>query len=255
MGAVRGLGTDVVREGIDHLLFVVALVLPVGLVARGRGVRDPAPTVVGATRRAAVLLGVFIAANSVVLWVLGLAGIGGSADVVGSLVAGSLLVMAGYAVWRFTSRELFVVGALGVVQGVGFAHAFVEGRLDRIDTPLALLAFNVGIEVAVVVIAALVFPLLLLLRRTALAPLALYGGSAVISAFAVAWLIERVGNTDLNIERIANPLRVWPRNLWLMLFAWALAGALYAWTNRRGSLRALEGDDAVSPEDRQLVTS
>ena len=255
MGAVRGLGTDVVREGIDHLLFVVALLLPVALVALGSTVRGPAPSVAAATRRASVLLGVFIAANSVVLWVLGLAGLEWPTDLVGSLVAGSLLVMAGYAVWRFTSRELLVVAVLGAVQGVGFAHAFVEGRLDRIDTPLALIAFNVGIEVGVVVIALLVFPVLLLLRRTALAAVALYGGAAMISAYALAWLVERVGGADLNVERVANPFRVWPRNLWLMLLAWALAGALYAWTARRGALRTVAGSGTESSEDRELVAS
>lgn len=252
--AVRGLGTDQVRTAIDHLLFVVALLLPVALVTRGGSVHGPAPTVTAAIRRAARLLGVFIAANSVVLWVFGVAAVDLSSDLVGALVAGSLLMMAVYALWRFSPRELLVVGGLGAIQGIGFAHAFVDGRLDRIDTPLALLAFNIGIEVGVVMVAVLVYPLLLLLRRTALASITLYGVAGAISAYAVAWLIERVAGADLDIERFANPMRVWPRNLWLMLLAWVSAGALAAWTAHRGAMRPLaERHDSTTSDDREKV--
>lgn len=257
MTAVRGLGTDEVRVGIDHLLFVVALLLPAGLVAAGASIRDPSPTVAEAGRRAVRLLAVFVASHSAVLWVMGLGAIELSGQLVGSLVAASLLAMAVFAAWRFTSRELLVVGVLGILQGLGLGHAFVERGLDGYDVP-ALVAFNLGIEVGVIVIAALVFPLLLILRRTVLAAVALYGGALVIGAYASAWLIERVGDTDLDVERYANPFRVWPRNLWLMLVVWAAAGALYSWSTQRGHLRPLAGETGatdVSTDHREVLSS
>ncbi len=255
IGAARGLGTDVLRDGIDHLLFVVALLLPVALASTGGRPLGPAPTVAGATRRAAVLLGVFIATSSVVLWVLGLAAVDWSSDLVGALVAGSLLVMAAYAVVRFTSRERLVVGVLGAVQGIGYAHAYVDVRLDRIERPLALLAFNLGTVVGIVTIAVLVFPVLLLLRRTALAGVALYGLAGALCLYAVAWLIERIGGADLPVERVATPLSVWPRNLWFVALAWMAAGALVAWTAQRGALRPVEGHDTTSDDDLPAVLS
>ncbi len=242
MRAVRGLGTDAVRTGIDHVLFVIALALPVGLVAAGRSVTDAAPTVTTAVRRLAGLLGVFALAHSATLWLQGL----GVTDVpdrlVGSLVAASLLVMAVYAVWRFTRREHLVVAALGLAQGLGFGMLFVDDHLDRSRPVLSLIAYNVGIEVAVLIITGLVFPVLLLLRRTAAAAFVLYGGAIVLSAYATAWLVERVGDSDLAIERVANPVRVWPRNLWLMLFVIAASGGFYWWTRSRSRLRPLASD-------------
>ncbi len=255
IGAARGLGTDVLREGTDHLLFVVALLLPTALASTAGGPLGPAPTVAGATRRALVLLGVLIVTSSVVLWVLGLAAADWSSDVVGALVAGSLLVMAAYAVVRFTTRERLVVGVLGAVQGVGYAHAYVDVRLDRIETPLALLAFNLGTLVGIVTIAVLVFPVLLLLRRTALAGVALYGLAGALCLYAVAWLVERIGDADLPVERVATPLSIWPRNFWFVALAWVAAGALAAWTARRSSLRPIEGDASNSDDDLPVVMS
>ncbi|MEO1063647.1 MAG: HupE/UreJ family protein [Actinomycetota bacterium] len=255
IGAARGLGTDVLRDHPDHLLFVVALLLPAALAPGAGRPLGPAPTAVDATRRAAALLGVFIATSSLALWALGLAGADWSDDLVGALVAGSLLVLALYAIVRVTSRERLVVGALGAVQGVGFAHAYLAVRLDRVDNPLTLLAFNLGTIVGIVTIAVLVFPVLVLLRRTALAGVALYGFAGAISLYAVAWLIERIGGADLPVERVATPLTVWPRNLWLTFLAWAAAGGLFAWTARRDALRPLEGDDTTSDDERPAVLS
>lgn len=255
MRAVRGLGTDAVRTGIDHLLFVVALVAPVALVARGGHVRGAAPTVSAATRRAATLLLASAVAHSLLLWTLVVAGVDASTDAGGVLVAASVGAMAVYGVWRFTERELVVVVALSAVQGIGFAGDAARLRLDHIDTPLALIAFNIGIEVGVVVVALLVFPLLLALRRTRAAAVALYGVTTVICSYSAAWLIERTGLADIDVARVANPLRVWPRNLWLMLLALAGAGALSAWTARRGELRPVETHREVPTEDRELVAS
>lgn len=250
IGAARGLGTDLIRDGVDHLLFVVALLAPVALAPAVDRRSGRAPTALDATRRALTLLAIAIVTSSIVLWVLGLAEIDWSPDLLGTLVAGSLLVMAVYAVWRFTTHERLVVALLAAVQGIGFAQAHSDVRLDRLETPLTLLAFNLGTIVGIVMVAVLVFPLLLLLRRLAAAGTILTGLAGVISLYAVAWLIERVGGVDLPIERIATPLSVWPRNLGLMLLAWALAGALVAWAARRDALRPVEGR-AGDPDDEQ----
>jgi hypothetical protein len=247
ISAARGLGTDAVRTGIDQLLFVVALVLPVGLVARGRSVSDPAPTMPAVARRLARLLGISIVAHSSTLWLVGLGVIELSARTTSILVALALLALAVYAVLRFGGRrEDVVVGVLSLVQGLGLGLAFTATQLDRYDTLLPLVSFNLGVEVAVLVIAALTLAVTLPVRRTALAPIALYGIAVVIAGYSIGWLIERVGDTSISMEQVANPLRVWPRNLWVVILIAILGGAVYWWTASRGRLRPL---DAPSPDD------
>ena len=257
MAGVRGLGTDAVRAGIDHLLFVVALLLPVGLLVAGGRVTDPAPTVESVVRRAAGVLGVYAAAHSITLWVIGLGGLSLPDRLVTSLVAASLLVAALYAVVPFTSRHLALVATLGVVQGLGFGLQFNALDLDRRQPVQSLLAFNVGIAVAVLVISTLVLALLLVLRRTVAAAAVLYGGAAMTAAYAVAWLVERIGDSDLDIERVANPWRVWPRNFWIALVIIGVAAGLYSWSASRGKLRPVNRtvDHHETDDETQLVSS
>ena len=259
IGGARGLGTDAVRTGIDQLLFVVALVMPIGLVARGRSVSDPAPTLTAVARRLVRLLVVSIVAHSTTLWLVGLGVIDLSARLTSILVAVALLAMALYAAWRFGGRhEDIVVGGLSLLQGLGLGLAFTATRLDRYDSVLPLFAFNLGVEVAVLVITALVLAVVLPLRRTALAPVVLYGGAIAIAGYAIGWLIERIGDTSISMEKIANPLRVWPRNLWIVVGVALTMGALYWWTASRGRLRPIDGqpsgdDTSPAPRTGELV--
>ena len=254
MGAVRALGTDTMRTSTDQILFVVALVVPIGLVARGRTVSDPAPTLPAVARRLTRLLVISIVAHSATLWLVGFGVIDLSARLTSILVAVALLALAFYAVVRFGGRhEDVVVAVLGLVQGLGLGLAFTSTHLDRYDTLLPLLAFNLGVEVAVLVIAAMVLAITLPLRRTALAPIVLYGAAIAIAGYAIGWLYERIGDTSISMEKIANPLRVWPRNLWIVIAVALAGGAVYWWTASRGRLRPVDGqpsDDDSSPAPR-----
>lgn len=252
--AARGLGTDAVRTGIDQLLFVVALVVPIGLVARGRTVSDPAPTMPAVARRLARLLGISIVAHSTTLWLVGLGVIDLSTRTTSILVALALLALAVYAVVRFGGRrEDVVVAVLSLVQGLGLGLAFTATGLDRFDTLLPLWSFNLGVVIAVLIVAALTLAVTLPVRRTALAPIALYGTAAAIAGYAIGWLIERIGDTSISMEKVANPLRVWPRNLWIVIVVAILGGAVHWWTASRGRLRPLDvphSDDDSSPVHR-----
>jgi len=217
-------------------------------------VSDPAPTLSAVGRRLARLLVISIVAHSTTLWLVGIGVIDFSARLTSILVALALLAMAIYAAWRFGARhEEIVVGGLSLLQGLGLGVAFTVTRLDRYDTVLPLFAFNLGVEIAVLVITALVLAVILPLRRTALAPIALYGAAIAIAGYAIGWLIERIGDRSIRMYEIANPLSVWPRNLWVMVGVVLVAGAVYWWSASRGHLRPLDGQpagDDASPAPR-----
>lgn len=256
----RGVGSDAVRTNIDQILFVVALVLPVGLVLRGSTVFGRAPSLAEAARRLVALLGVTIAAHSLTLWIVGLGIVDLTARTTSILVATALLVLAVFSMWPPARRhELTVVGILGLAQGLGLGTAFLASDLDRFDGVMPLVAFQFGVEIAIAIVAALTMAVLLPLRRTVLAPIVLYGTALVLCGYAIGWLIERVGDTSIDMEEVANPLRVWPRNLWIVAGVVVAAGALYGWTASRGRLRPTAEPPAVSdPEttarDESLVS-
>jgi HupE / UreJ protein len=248
VAAVRGLGTDAVREGIVHLLFIVAMVLPVALVATGHRVTGGAPSVATSMRRLGRVFVAYAASHSAVLWLIGLTALDPAARVVGTLVALSLLAVAVHAVVGRADHEVAVIAALAAVQGLGFGFTFLERQLDRSSQLLSLIGFNLGIEVAAVIVVALVVPLLLLIRRTVVAAPALYGGAVAIGAYAVGLTIEQLADVDLGTDRVGNPLRVWPRNLWIMVAATIAAALVAWWAASRGRLRPLvAGAETAAP--------
>ena len=178
------LGIDHILSGFDHLAFVLALLLIVS------GARRLLITVTSFTLAHSITLA---AATLGVLWVPG--------PPVEAVIALSILFLAGELVKverglpSLTARNPWIVAfAFGLLHGFGFAGALGEIGLPQNEIALALLMFNVGVELGqlLFIAAALaVIWLLMKLRRdwplwVRQAPAYGIGG---VSAF---WLIERV---------------------------------------------------------------
>ncbi|MEM9608971.1 MAG: HupE/UreJ family protein [Actinomycetota bacterium] len=253
--AARGIGTEAVRDRADLMLFVVAVLVPVALVSSGGRPAGPAPRAGAAIRRALQLLAVLILSSSVVTWVFGLGGVDWSDDLVRSLVAASLLVLAVVSLRPLPRFGGLVVGALGAVQGIAYADAYLGAHLDRVDNPLTLLGFTIGTSLALAAIAVLVFPVLLVVGRVDAAPKPLYGLAAVIAVYGLVWLVEAATPIGLASNWITAPIEVWPRNLIVLLLVWMPAAGWYVWASGRGALRPVEGGQPASEVERSVVTS
>jgi hydrogenase/urease accessory protein HupE len=176
------LGGEHLLLGLDHLLFVLALVVGAS------GLRD---VVLAAST--------FTAAHSVTLVLAALGVVGVPAGVVEPLIALSITAVAvlHLALRRRVGESagrlwLPVVFGFGLLHGLGFAGALgIEERWSW-DLLWALLAFNVGIEVAQVALMALVFPPLILLRRTPLGERASVAGGVTIAAVGLMWFFQRL---------------------------------------------------------------
>jgi hydrogenase/urease accessory protein HupE len=178
------LGIDHILSGFDHLLFVLALML-----------------IVSGWQRLLITVTAFTLAHSVTLAAatLGLVSVPGPP--VEATIALSILFLASELVRvnrgeaSMTARNPWVVAlAFGLLHGFGFAGALAETGLPQNDIPLALLMFNIGVELGQLLFIAAVVTIVLLLRRlrsewpvwARLAPAYCIGGMAAF------WLIERV---------------------------------------------------------------
>ncbi|MFF1877158.1 HupE/UreJ family protein [Leifsonia sp. NPDC058230] len=193
------LGAEHLLTGIDHILFLLAL------IAGSRRLRE---VVLAATA--------FTIAHSVTFILAATGLISASARIVEPTIALSIAIVAAWHLWRLWRRggaaneldassgplgldragwlRLAVVFLFGLVHGLGFASAL------GIDEPWSwtllwsLLVFNLGIEVVQLTIIALVFPLLILLRRRA-PRLGLWATGALavsVSAAGLIWFVQRV---------------------------------------------------------------
>lgn len=190
---------DYLREGVwhiwiglDHALFLLALLLPAVLVYENQQWR-------GATRPRSVLIEVlavvtaFTVAHSITLSLAVFGWLRVPGTLVEALIALSVLLAALNNLrpvvlrWRWAAAFGF-----GLVHGFGFAPVLVEPGLPQALRALALFAFNLGVELGQIAIVALAVPLAYLARDTRFyrGPLRV-AGSLVVAALASLWLLQR----------------------------------------------------------------
>lgn len=149
------LGVAHILRGIDHLMFVFALILLV---------RD--------RRRLIGAVTAFTVAHSISLAAAALGWIVVPAPPTEAVVALSIMFLATELLRpaarppSLTQRFPWVVAfAFGLLHGLGFARALLEVGLPEGEVPLALFAFNLGVEAGQLLFIALVLVVGALLRR------------------------------------------------------------------------------------------
>ena len=180
------LGVEHILGGVDHLLFVLALLL----IVRG-------------AKRIFLTITAFTVAHSITLAAATLGWVHVPAPPVEAMIALSIVFVASEVVHGLqgrpgiTARAPWIVAfSFGLLHGFGFAGALAEVGLPQQAIPLALFTFNVGVEIG-----QLIFVLLALAARALLARLPLprrpwmdYAIPYAIGAVAMFWAIERVGS-------------------------------------------------------------
>lgn len=179
--------------GFDHILFLLALLLPAVLVYRP-------PQWQGTARFGSALSQVvkvvtaFTVAHSITLSLAALGWVSLPSRVVESAIAASV-VLAALNNLRGTAdnRRWPMAFAFGLVHGFGFASVLADLGLPQNALAVALVGFNVGVELGQLAIVAVFLPLAFALRHTRFYRLAVFkAGSLLIAALALWWLVERV---------------------------------------------------------------
>ncbi|MCP3102305.1 HupE/UreJ family protein [Myxococcus sp. K15C18031901] len=192
-GMVRS-GVEHIWAGLDHLLFLLALLLPSVLTrAPGKG-WEPVARFGPALRDVVKVVSAFTVAHSLTLSAASLGWVSLPSRWVESAIAASVILAAVNNVvpWLRGTRwtAAFV---LGLLHGFGFASVLADVGLPTRGLVAALLGFNVGVELGQLVCVAAFLPVAYAFRRAALYRRAvLVGGSAVIGLIACVWLAERV---------------------------------------------------------------
>jgi hypothetical protein len=190
--AAVALGMDHIAEGHDHLLFLIALLLPAPLLAIGGLWRGEQP-VRAALWQLTKIVTAFTIGHSLTLIGAALFAWRLPAQPVEIGIALSILVSAIHA-WRpiFPGREPIVAAGFGLIHGLAFATVVASFGLDLEEKAMAILGFNLGIELVQLLVILAVMPSLLMLSRTRFYPILRASGAAVAGLAAIAWLIERV---------------------------------------------------------------
>lgn len=177
------LGVEHILGGFDHLLFVLGLLL-----------------IVRSTMLLVKTITAFTLAHSVTLGMASLGFVSVPQTPVEAVIALSILFLATELSKQLrgeiglTAREPWLVAlCFGLLHGFGFAGALTEIGLPQTDIPLALLFFNVGVELGQLIFVAVVLVILSLLRKLSVRwprwanQVPAYG----IGTLAAFWFIQR----------------------------------------------------------------
>ncbi|MGB0127692.1 MAG: HupE/UreJ family protein [Rhodocyclaceae bacterium] len=178
--------------GFDHILFLLALLLPAVLIWSERH-WQPAAHVRSALWEVLRVVTAFTVAHSITLSLAALGVVSLPSRWVESAIAASVVLAALNNIFPVVlSRRWLIAFVFGLIHGFGFASVLADLGLPRGALLLALVAFNLGVEIGQLAIVAAFLPLAWLLRRSRFyRRLILAGGSAAVMALATLWLVER----------------------------------------------------------------
>jgi len=181
------LGVEHILLGLDHLLFVFGLIL-----------------LITGFKRLLISVTAFTVAHSITLIASSLNWISIPINPVEAVIALSILFLANEIAFknqnqhkeRLTQQQSWsVVFIFGLLHGFGFAGALSSIGLPEDEIPIALLSFNLGVEVGQVSFVCMVVLLLQLISKTELRLISEKIASYVVGITASVWLFERIFQT------------------------------------------------------------
>lgn len=176
--------------GLDHILFLLVLMLPATLGKRNRtqqnGVRQPLLELAG-------IVTAFTVAHSITLALAALGIVQLPIAWVEAVIALSIAVAAINVMWPILGEKTWKLAfGFGLIHGFGFASVLGDLTSGLSQTVLALAGFNLGVELGQLGLLVVLFPLLYLWGKTKH-----YGRAAVplmliaVGAISLYWVAER----------------------------------------------------------------
>jgi hypothetical protein len=188
--------------GFDHILFLLSLLLP-AVLTRKDGRWEAVGAFAPAFWDVFKIVTAFTVAHSITLSLATLGVVTLPSRLVESAIALSVVAAALNNLRPVVYGRRWVVAfVFGLVHGFGFASVLMDLGLPQGALVLALVGFNLGVEVGQLALVAAFLPLAFLLRETMFYRRILVGvGSALIAVIAALWLVER----SLDLKLVAAP--------------------------------------------------
>lgn len=171
------MGLEHILGGIDHLLFLVAL------LALARGVWQTVTIVTG-----------FTVAHSITLSLAVLGVIDVPSRIVEPLIAASIVWVAleNLLAPAGIGRRWLIAAIFGLIHGLGFASALTELDLSRQALVRALVGFNVGVELGQLAFVIVFLPLLSWASRPDRLPRLPQVLSVLVAVIGAVWFVQRI---------------------------------------------------------------
>lgn len=178
--------------GFDHILFLLSLLLPAVLVRRAKH-WEPAPSLKGSLLEVLKVVTAFTLAHSITLSLAVLGVVSLPSRFVESTIAASVVFAALNNLRGTIEKRRWVMAfVFGLIHGFGFASALADLGLPTQALALALVGFNLGVELGQMAIVIAFVPLAFWLRTTRFYRVGvLMVGSVLVALIAAYWFVQR----------------------------------------------------------------
>jgi hypothetical protein len=172
-----GLGVEHIIGGIDHLLFLLALL-----------------ALATSLWQTVKIVTAFTVAHSITLSLAALGMVDVPSSIVEPLIAASIVWVAveNLVAPAGAYRRWLIAGGFGLIHGLGFASALAALGLSREVLVRALIGFNIGVELGQLVFVAVVMPPLVWLSRPGRLPRLPQILSVIVALVGAVWLAQRL---------------------------------------------------------------
>ncbi len=179
-------------SGIDHLLFLLSLLLPAVLIRREQrwqAVPQAVPALVSILK----VVTAFTLAHSITLSLAAFDVIRLPSRLTESVIAGSIIIGALNNVFPLVTESRWRIAfAFGLLHGFGFAAVLSDMGLPRGARLLSLVAFNLGVEAGQLAVVLAIMPIAYGLRASRFYQRAVMPwGSTAIAGLALVWFVQR----------------------------------------------------------------
>lgn len=189
--------TTMAREGVwhiwigfDHILFLLALLLPAGL--RAARARDEQTGWAPMLKDVLTLVTAFTVAHSITLSLAALKIVSLPPSLIETTIALSIVVAGLRLRYAIARPVAWIAFGFGLIHGFGFANVLADMQLPSGSLALSLFAFNFGVELGQCAIVLLALPLIKYAQQhrfyeQTFVPVA----ALLIAAVGIAWSVER----------------------------------------------------------------
>jgi hypothetical protein len=179
-------------SGIDHLLFLLSLLLPAVLIRREQR-WQAVPQAVPALFNILKVVTAFTLAHSITLSLAAFDVIRLPSRLTESVIAGSIIIGALNNVFPLVTEARWRIAfAFGLLHGFGFAAVLSDMGLPRGARLLSLVAFNLGVEAGQLAVVLAIMPIAYGLRASRFYQRAVMPwGSSAIAGLALVWFVQR----------------------------------------------------------------
>jgi HupE/UreJ protein len=179
-------------SGIDHLLFLLSLLLP-AVLRRRENHWEAVPLAKPAFINILKVVTAFTVAHSVTLSLAAFDIVRLPSRLTESVIAASIVVAALNNIFpKVTEGRWRIAFTFGLLHGFGFASVLADMGLPPGARAISLVSFNLGVEAGQLAVVLAIMPLAYAIRATSFYRQAVMRwGSSAIAALAFVWLIQR----------------------------------------------------------------